>query len=211
MVAPRVLGVVLAGGRGQRMGGADKGLLPWGDAAMVDAVLARLGPQVDALAIVANRNPEAYAQRGHPVWSDDQPQAFEGPLAGWRAALAWAQAWGAEWVQFSACDTPHLPTDLCLRLRHALGTAPAAYPQHNLGPEPAHALVAVAAAPALDEAWRMGERSLRGALQRLGAQSVAWHGGAGAFANCNAPDALGLRQASVQRGATAAFKRGSSA
>ncbi len=184
MAASRVLGVVLAGGRGHRVGGADKGLLPWGEACLVDAVLARLAPQVQALAIVANRNLDTYAERGHPVLSDTDPLAFEGPLAGWRAALAHAQAQGFEAVQFCPCDTPQLPLDLRARLHAALGEALAALPQHAGGPEPAHALVRVAAEPLLAQAWDQGERRLLAALQRLGAQAVPWQDAA-AFANLN--------------------------
>ena len=53
---PGTLGVILAGGRGSRLGGVDKGLQPWRGTPLVDAVLARLAPQVDAIAISANRH-----------------------------------------------------------------------------------------------------------------------------------------------------------
>ncbi len=181
-------GLILAGGRGLRVGGADKGLLQHGAQQLVDAVIARLQPQVGLLAISANRNTAAYALRLLPVLSDADPQAFDGPLAGVLAGLVFAEAAGCSWLQIAPCDNPVLPTDLCARLRAAAGPARAAYPQTAQGPEPAHALISVSAGPAVQALWAQGERSLLRTLRSLEAVAVWWPEAAD-FANLNHLDA----------------------
>jgi molybdopterin-guanine dinucleotide biosynthesis protein A len=108
----RVAGVILAGGQGRRMGGADKGLLAYQGRPLIEWVLAALAPQVGQLVISANRNPDTYATYGHPVLPDTLPD-YPGPLAGVLAAL---DAVNADWLVVVPCDTPHLPANLVLRL-----------------------------------------------------------------------------------------------
>ena len=116
VVREKITGVVLAGGQGSRMGGVDKGLVQLRGRPMVDWVLERLRPQVDALIINANQNAERYAAFGHPVFPDDIA-GFAGPLAGLHAALARAEH---PLVATVPCDSPFLPTDLVARLYAAL-------------------------------------------------------------------------------------------
>ena len=110
--AERVAAVILAGGQGSRMGGADKGLIPYQGRPLVEWVLAALGPQVDELVISANRNLEVYRTYGHRVLPDSLPD-FPGPLAGVLTAM---QSVAADWLLVAPCDTPHLPLDLAPRL-----------------------------------------------------------------------------------------------
>ncbi len=111
-----VTGLVLAGGQGSRMGGADKGLQPFRGRPMVAHVLERLIPQVGEILVNANRNPEHYARFGHRVIADEIA-GFAGPLAGFERGLA--NAAGAL-VVTAPCDSPFLPHDLVARLRAAL-------------------------------------------------------------------------------------------
>jgi molybdopterin-guanine dinucleotide biosynthesis protein A len=111
----RVAAVVLAGGQGRRMGGADKGLIEYRGRPLIEWALAALAPQVDELVISANRNLEIYAAYGHRVLPDALPD-YPGPLAGVLAAL---DAVNAEWLLVAPCDTPHLPADLVARLLDA--------------------------------------------------------------------------------------------
>ena len=104
--------VILAGGAGTRMGGADKGLMAYQGRPLVEWVLDAVAPQVDEVLISANRNLERYARYGHRVLPDTLPD-LPGPLAGVLAAL---EAVDAEWLLVMPCDTPHLPRDLALRL-----------------------------------------------------------------------------------------------
>ena len=77
----QITGLILAGGRGSRMGSIDKGLAQFGKQPMVQHVIARLQPQVQRLLINANQNLDTYAAFGAPVWPDAMPD-FAGPLAG---------------------------------------------------------------------------------------------------------------------------------
>ena len=111
-----VTGLVLAGGRGSRMGGVDKGLQNHLGMPLALHALLRLGPQVGALMINANRNLGAYEAMGVPVWPDAQLD-FPGPLAGFLAGLEHCET---PYLVTVPCDTPHFPTDLVSRLADAL-------------------------------------------------------------------------------------------
>jgi len=117
--ATAITGLVLAGGRGLRMGGVDKGMQTLRGRPLAAHVLARLAPQAAALAISANRNRDAYAALGAPwhatVLADSLPD-FPGPLAGLLAGL---QAASTEWLLAAPCDSPYLPEDLAATLGQA--------------------------------------------------------------------------------------------
>lgn len=112
----RIAGIVLAGGRARRMGGADKPLLPLGDRPLIGHVIGRLGC---ARAINANGDPARFARFGLPVLADDMP-GFAGPLAGILAGMDWAAARGFTHIASAAADTPFFPPDLVAQLaRHS--------------------------------------------------------------------------------------------
>ena len=115
MTADRVTGLILAGGRGSRMGGTDKGLQPLRGMPMAMHVLWRLAPQVVDVVINANRNLGAYEGFGRTVVPDASAD-FQGPLAGMLAGLPYCET---EWMMVVPCDTPHLPIDLVARLLEA--------------------------------------------------------------------------------------------
>lgn len=112
----RPLGVILAGGQATRMGGGDKGLLPLGEDTLLDHVIDRLSPQVDAIALNANGDPARFDAFGLPV-VPDSIDGFPGPLAGVLAGLDWAAKKGAETIVTVAADTPFFPTDLVAHLQ----------------------------------------------------------------------------------------------
>jgi len=114
-----ITGVILAGGRGSRMGGVDKGLTPLAGRPMVGYVIDALRPQVGALLINANRSEEQYAALGLEVIRDPV-EGFAGPLAGMAAALGAART---PYVATAPCDSPLLPRDLVQRLGDALSAA----------------------------------------------------------------------------------------
>ena len=111
-----IAGVVLAGGGGRRLGGADKALVTLGGTPLVEHVLRRLRPQVDALAINANGDPARFAGLDLPVIADGLDDA--GPLAGILAGMRFArrQLPAAAWLASVAVDTPFFPADLVARL-----------------------------------------------------------------------------------------------
>ncbi len=112
-----ITGLILAGGRGSRMGGVDKGLQPWRGQPLARQVLQRLSPQVGAVLLNANRHVEVYCGWGLPVLTDAAPDEFSGPLAGFLAGL---QACTTPYLLTAPCDSPLLPADLAARLGAAL-------------------------------------------------------------------------------------------
>lgn len=111
-----ITGLILAGGAGRRMGGADKGLLPWGDSTLAVRATDYLRPQVGTLLISCNRNLEYYASLADGIVSDSR-RDFQGPLAGLEAASARIST---EFLVIVPCDAPKLPGDLVVRLLHGL-------------------------------------------------------------------------------------------
>ncbi|WP_374662814.1 molybdenum cofactor guanylyltransferase MobA [Inhella sp.] len=167
------LGLILAGGRGSRMGGADKGFVSWRGEPLVEQVLRALRPQVAQVAISANRNLARYAELGVPVWADEAP--FEGPLAGLHAGLR-QLADGLDWLWLVPVDSPELPPNLGAALMQQVGTAPAVLPRTPDGQlHPTHALVHRRLQPAL--ASLLAEPGERGAARWLlgqGATAFDW-------------------------------------
>ncbi|MDT7838693.1 molybdenum cofactor guanylyltransferase MobA [Aquabacterium sp. OR-4] len=116
-----ITGLVLAGGRGSRMGGVDKGLQNYNGLPLALNAVLRLGPQVGALMLNANRNLGAYEAMGVPVWPDPLPD-HPGPLAGFMAGLEQCET---PYLVTVPCDSPRFPTDLVARLAMALSAADA--------------------------------------------------------------------------------------
>lgn len=114
-----ITGVILAGGRAQRMGGMDKGLIPLNGKPMVEHILATLRPQVGTLLINANRNLDTYGRYGLPVIKDRMGD-FYGPLVGMASALDVSTT---PYLLTVPCDSPLLPPDLAARLYQALQAA----------------------------------------------------------------------------------------
>lgn len=112
------IGVILAGGRAQRMGGGDKGLLDLGGRLMLDEVIARLAPQCGSVILNANGPPERFAGFGLGVVADGLAGSL-GPLAGVLAGMDHAAAVGASHIVTVAADTPFFPADLVARLEYA--------------------------------------------------------------------------------------------
>jgi molybdopterin-guanine dinucleotide biosynthesis protein A len=112
----QITGLVLAGGRGSRMGGVDKGLQSHLGMPLAMHALLRLAPQVGSLMINANRNLGAYEAMGVPVWPDVLPD-YAGPLAGFLTGLERCET---PWLVTVPCDSPRFPEDLVARLGAAL-------------------------------------------------------------------------------------------
>ena len=111
-----ITGLILAGGRGSRMGGVDKGLQLHRGRPLAANALERLRPQVGPLMLNANRNFDSYRALGVEVWPDEVPD-FPGPLAGMLAGLSHCQT---GYMATVPCDTPNFPSDLVARLAEGL-------------------------------------------------------------------------------------------
>ncbi len=143
----RIVGVVLAGGGSRRMFGRSpppdqssdsghgplragpnnhKGLIAIGGRPMLGHIIDRIRPQVGHVLLNANGDPSWFAPFGVDI-IPDLDDARAGPLAGFAAAMAWAQQHRptTEVIVTVATDTPFLPNDLVARLLAAGGGAPA--------------------------------------------------------------------------------------
>lgn len=182
----RVTGVILAGGRGRRMGGADKGLVAVAGRPMVEQVLEVLRPQVGPVLISANRNLVRYAALGHPVVPDTLPDR-PGPLAGVLAALRRLET---EFAVIVPCDAPLLPPDLVARLFEAcLGSsADGAVVHDGVRRQPAFMLLRATLAPDLERFLAGGGRRVEAWLGRLAVAECLFVGEHHAFANVNDAD-----------------------
>ena len=148
LAAADITGLVLAGGRGSRMGGVDKGLQWFNGVPLAQHALQRLRPQVGTVALNANRNLASYEGFGAAVWPDTLPD-YAGPLAGFLTGLAHCRT---DWLLTVPCDTPLFPADLASRLAQAaaaheadiaLVSAPEVQPdgRRTLRPQPVFALL----------------------------------------------------------------------
>jgi molybdenum cofactor guanylyltransferase len=121
--AEAITAVILAGGRGSRMGGVDKGLQNFNGVPLALHTLLRIGPQVGEVMVNANRNLAAYESFGVPVWPDVAALGdFAGPLAGFMTGLERCET---PYLLTVPCDTPLFPADLVARLSDALAASDA--------------------------------------------------------------------------------------
>lgn len=185
-------GLILAGGRGTRMGHVDKGLQTFRGKPMAAHVLERLAPQVGSLAINANRNLDTWAAFGVPVWPDETT-GFAGPLAGLETGMRRATT---PYVLTAPCDSPFLPPDLAERLYHALRAnnadlafAATQMPGMERQPHPVFCLVRSKLHPVLSRYLAGGGRRMDGWYKDLKVVEVLFEDADG-FRNINTVDEL---------------------
>lgn len=191
------IGLILAGGRGRRLGGQDKAFVRLGGETLLMRMCGRLSPQVDRIAVSSNADPRFFADSGLEVVADLKP-GYLGPLAGIHAALT---RWPQVCLLSVAVDLPFVPLDLAARLHAALGEgeAPCAYATDG-----AHHALAILWAPGQAAAL---ERFLEAGGRGVGAYIKA-HGRAVAFEPCadsdigfniNTPEDLAAAEARLRR------------
>ncbi len=188
VVSAAVTGVLLSGGRGTRMGGVDKGLLPFRGRTMVEWVLERIEPQVAEVLISANQNLDRYLALGHPVLTD-RVTGFAGPLAGLHAGLCAARC---DLVIMVPCDSPFLPADLVLRMTQALENSEAEVAVARTG-EQAHPVFCLCRAGLLANLTAFleaGGRKVDAWYAALKVCEVAFDDSAGGFLNINTLEQL---------------------
>ncbi|MFD2366455.1 gephyrin-like molybdotransferase Glp [Pseudoduganella sp. GCM10020061] len=187
----QITGLVLAGGRGTRMGSVNKGLQPFRGTTMVQHVLERLAPQVGPLAINANSDLDRYAAFGLPVLPD-VTSGFAGPLAGLEAGL---RACKTDYLLTAPCDSPFLPQDLAARLFEALQAQEAdvavAVTQEGKRrqPHPVFCLVRASLLPSLSDYLQNGGRKVDGWYAQMKVAEVMFED-ADAFRNINTSEEL---------------------
>lgn len=166
----RIFGLILAGGEGRRLGGADKALVVLGGQTLLSRAAARLAPQVERLALSANGDPARFPDFGGPILSDAGP-GRDGPMAGLLSGLDWCAAEGGDALAVVSVDAPFLPTDLVARL--AAAGAPAIAISSGRA-HPACGLWPVSLRPALRSALTEGERRLGRWAATAGAAQVTF-------------------------------------
>ena len=181
-----VTGVILAGGRATRMGGADKGLVPVNGRPMIAWVIDTLRPQVAEVLINANRNRDRYGEFGSRV-IDDGDSEFRGPLAGMLSGMRAART---PWLAIVPCDSPLITSHLVERLYAAVKASglriAAAHDGERL--QPVCALLACDLVDDLAGYLDDGERKIDRWYARHGYATVDFSDVAASFANINAPD-----------------------
>lgn len=195
----RIAGLILAGGESRRMG-RDKALVSLAGLPMIAHVIARLGPQVGALAVSANGDGGRFAAWGLPVladgWTGAEPGAApaqgqppsQGPLSGILAGLIWARAQGFTALVSAPCDGPIFPGDLVPRLCLAAEGHDGALAASGADLHPTWGLWPVSRTEALAAFLASGAKPrLRDFAS--GAGIARWP--AGSFANANSPEDLG--------------------
>ncbi len=189
-----VTGIILAGGRGRRMGGVDKGLQPLNGRPMVAWAIERLAPQVDEILLNANQNAEAYARFGHRVVPDSLG-GFAGPLAGLHTGL---QAASQPLVVTVPCDSPFLALDLVGRLKSSLNEKDLAVAKTGDQPHPVFALVRRSVLPHLEAFLAGGGRKIDAWYATLAVIEVPFDDQPEAFRNINTLDELSAAAAPPQ-------------
>ena len=150
-----IVGVLLAGGLGRRIGGGDKPLRMLGGETLLRHAIDRVRPQVAALALNANGDPARLAAYGLDVVPDTLPDT-PGPLAGVLAGMRFfASAYRGGLVLSVPTDTPFLPRDLVARLLAARGSAAIALAASGGRTHPVAGIWPVSLADDL-EAWLLG-------------------------------------------------------
>lgn len=186
---PSIAAVVLAGGEGQRMGRGEKALVALAGQTLLEHVIARVAPQVDSVAVSANRAFERYRTlTDYPLLPDAAGEQHQGPLAGIARALDFFT--GVDWVLTVPCDTPLLPADLVETL--LAQAAPDSELVYACDAQRAHYTVALwrpSLAKRVHQALAGGERRLYRVMAQCRAVAVQFDDSAG-FTNVNSVEEL---------------------
>lgn len=183
--------LLLSGGRGQRMGGQDKGLLEWRGQPLIAHLQSLVRPLTDDLIISCNRNPQQYAAYADQLVNDDSPD-FPGPLAGIRAGLAAARH---AHLLILPCDVPHIDARLLADLRQAAQHNPLlpVMVRHGEFWEPLICIIPTHLHTEVEQAWHAGERSPRKIFLQLGGVGLECPADDPRLANLNTPELLQTR------------------
>lgn len=194
----KIAAIILAGGRSSRFG-AEKALAALGGRTLLERVAAHIAPGASDIAVNAPLTSETAVlarSLGYDV-APDSPDDAQGPLAGIKAALIWAELAKADLARLAPCDTPMLPADLYPRLHDALGDAPAIVAESADGLHPLCGIWRPQAHLPLTALMAGGRHpAVREALAEIGARVLAFPDPA-AFANINTREDLARLEAQL--------------
>jgi molybdopterin-guanine dinucleotide biosynthesis protein A len=187
MSPTNIAGAILAGGRGERIGGAKAMRRLLADP-MIEHVAAVLRPTVDRLAVVGDLGAAEVIDAVH---LRDEAGDQVGPLAGVLSALQWSARESAQWLVVVPCDMPLLPPNLVERLLDAVidRDVATAYAQTPGGQHPLVSVWRAELALPLRSAMAGGHPAVRDMLARFGAVGVSFDDDR-AFLNVNTPTDL---------------------
>lgn len=179
--------LLLAGGRGQRMGGQDKGLLAWNGKPLIAHVQAVVRPLTDDLIISCNRNQAQYRPYADQLVGDAEGD-FPGPLAGVLAGLAVARH---PWMLVLACDAPLIDTALITDLlSQANDQGHAAMIRQGGFWQPMFSLIPCALRADFQRAWDAGDRGVQRTLRQHPVRALECAEGDLRLSNFNTPEFL---------------------
>lgn len=181
-----ITGVVLAGGKARRMGGADKGLLELDGKPLWKHVADNLLSQLEIVVVNANRHRNIYQKSGLPVIPDSLAD-FPGPLAGMLSVFLQEKG---DWFLFCPCDTPYIPRDLVARLKAQRSDAAVVWVHDGERDHPTIALVNRSVQPLLQDYLQSGERRVMVFMRLAGGHAVDFSDQKDAFVNVNTPEEL---------------------
>lgn len=199
-----IAGLILAGGRGERLGGALKSELVVGGRRLLERVTDRLDGCTPLLVAHGRIAPELLHLPELMVPVPDLDGDYAGPLAGFAGAMAWcvARPHPPEFLVSVAVDTPFLPPDYVDRLAAAIGGRDVAMASYGGQPYPTNALWRVARF--LDLPAQVMAATAPHSLKRLAGSAsavmVEWSETATGdpFANINTPQELAAARSRVQ-------------
>ncbi len=186
-----ITAVILAGGKGRRLEGQDKGLVVYQEKTLIQHVIDRIQGQVADIVINANRNHQTYKELGYPVISDTMSN-YQGPLAGVSVAMKSVKT---DYILTLPCDAPLLPLNFVARMLNKLRTIKT---QHNCiavahdGSQAQfiHALIPVALIDKLDAFLSTDERAVKNFYSQQDIIFVDFSDRPRAFFNINSAEQL---------------------
>ena len=187
----KIIGVILSGGAGERLGGVDKGLQHYQGKPLIEHVIERLKGQVDELIICANRNIETYEQYGYSVVMDAEPENYQGPLAGITSTIQHITKQGHSsnnhCLLISSCDSPNLPFDHAIKLIQSISESEHSSSVVNDGEriQNLHCVIKQQAWPLLEEFYTRGERAMYKWHHKNGSVEVDFSNQTDHFSNIN--------------------------
>ncbi|MEH6626780.1 MAG: molybdenum cofactor guanylyltransferase MobA [Motiliproteus sp.] len=180
--------LILAGGRGSRMGGRDKGLVELNNQPFVEHALKIVSPYSDDVIISCNRNQQFYRNYSE-ILVTDSSKDYPGPLAGIQAGMQRARH---QALLVLPCDTPMIPADLPLKLFQAFEQQPDAISLINDGErlQPLHAIIPTRYLSSLNDFLLTNQRGVIHWYKQHPMTEVDYQGQAEFFTNINRLDEL---------------------
>ncbi len=180
--------VILAGGKGRRMGGQDKGLVSYKNESLVKHVIDAISLQTHQIIINANRNLDQYSNFGYPVVKDTLKD-FQGPLAGFLAAMSSVDT---DYILTMPCDGPVITDNYIQKMKQGLNDSGADLVIASDGSrmQPVYALIPLTLKHSLQLYLANGGRKIDSWYQQHDFSLIEFNDDSEFFTNINSPQDL---------------------